>query len=140
MDPSLREEFICPLEVEREVNLELLRFEYGLMLRFSDQPGQIFVTIYTDDHWEQHGGDWGGDSESIPPAPPPADPTRSLPKGAFGRLWYEKDGGRLQQQLGYAIDAGVASSPGQWQSFPGGLLGVNLFSQEVFPFVNAKRR
>jgi serine/threonine-protein kinase len=140
LDSSLHEGFACPLEAEREVNLELLRFEYGYMLRFADQPDQIFVNIYIDDHWEQHGGDWSDDSERLPPVPPPDDPTRSLPKGAFGRLWHEKDNGRLQQQLGYAIDAGIASSPGQRQLFPGGLLGVNLFSQEVFPFVNAKRR
>lgn len=131
-----RPAFACPNAPAQRDGARLLSFQNGFMLQMGERP-DVYIYYLVENQWERSASTWRtGD-------PPPAAelaPTEGglyAPGGIFGDLWQEP---RRQSALGFALAAEPNSFSAVEQSFPGGVLIVDLDSGVMHTFPTANLR
>ncbi len=127
--------FACALTPPLTVNVEVLEFEMGTMLRTDLRPDEIYVFYNSDNRWEVINATW---QEGEPVVPEAINPIaeRFLPVRVFGKVWQDE---RIRVELGFALTPEPAMFPGRMQEFPGGTLFFNYATSNVRAFLADRR-
>ncbi len=133
--PEVQPGFTCAFTPPMTVNIELLEFELGSMLRVEGRPNEIYVFYNSDNRWEIVNESWQEGEPVVPEGIMPIA-ERFLPVRVFGKVWQDE---RIRVGLGFALTPEPNLVPARMQEFPAGTLFFNYATSNVRAFLADRR-